>query len=239
MTGTGIHINSRTNQFHVQPDATVVDLLIDVVFLPDLIRDREFSQPLLDAHLGLHVAQVVALEGVPFVRCVEGVVPGALAIGLRRRTGLAEEFDQLLALGQLLLFQPQHGTDAFQGERQAHCGSPDHRAAPAFRVQEAGYLLRERMFVMEGIKADPQIPKIAGQADPFKASVEGPLGHSIVGEGVQHIGGDLLATGQIYHLHRTGVRTVPEEQNFKVGRLAVTVHTTFLERYVAVGLDID
>ena len=227
------------DQLHVQPDATVIDFLIDVVFLPDLIRDREFSQPLLDAHLGLHVAQVVALEGVPFVRRVEGAVPGTLSVGLRRRTGLAEEFDQLLALGQLLFFQPQHGTDAFQGERQAHCGSPDHRAAPALRVQEAGYLLRERMFVMEGIKADPQIPKIAGQADSFKAGVEGPLGHSIVGEGVQHIGGDLLTTGQIYHLHRTGVRTVPEEQNFKVGRLTVTVHTTFLERDVTVGLDID
>ena len=103
-----------------QPDATVVNLLIDVVFLPDLIRDREFSQPLLDAHLGLHVAQVVALEGVPFVRCVEGAVPGALAIGLRRRTGLAEEFDQLLAFGQFLLFQPQHGTDTLQGERLSH-----------------------------------------------------------------------------------------------------------------------
>ena len=195
MTGTGIHINSRTNQFHVQPDATVVDLLIDVVFLPDLIRDREFSQPLLDAHLGLHVAQVVALEGVPFVRRMEGAIPGALAVCLRGSAGLAEEFDQLLAFGQFLLFQPQHGTDTLQGERQAHCGSPDHRAAPALRVQEAGHILRERMFVMEGIKADPHIPKIAGQADSFKAGVEGPLGHSIVGEGVQHIGGDLLTTG--------------------------------------------
>ena len=239
LPGAGIHVDSGTDQLHIQPDATVVDFLIDVVFLPDLIRDREFSQPLLNAHLGLHVAQVVALKGVPFVRRVEGAVPGALAIGLRRRTGLAEEFDQLLAFGQLLLFQPQHGTDTFQGERQAHCGSPDHRTAPALRVQEAGLLLRERMLVMEGIKADPQIPKIAGQADSFKAGVEGPLGHSIVGEGVQHIGGDLLTTGQIYHLHRTGVRTVPEEQNFKVGRLTVTVHTTFLERDVTVGLDID
>ena len=92
---------------------------------------------------------------------------------------------------------------------------------------------------MEGIKADPQIPKIAGQADPFKAGVKGPLGNSIVGESVQHIGGDLLAAGQIHHLHRARVRTVPEEQDFKIGRLAVTVHTTFLERDVTVGLDID
>ena len=55
---------------------------------------------------------------------------------------------------------------------------------------------------MEGIKADPQIPKIAGQADPFKAGVKGPLGNSIVGESVQHVGGDFLATGQIHYLHR-------------------------------------
>ena len=92
---------------------------------------------------------------------------------------------------------------------------------------------------MEGIRGDPQIPKIAGQANPFKAGVEGPLGHSIVGEGVQHVGGDFLSTGQIHHLNRAGICAVPEEHDFKIGRLAVTVHTTFLERYVAVGLDID
>ena len=89
-------------------------MLIDEVFLPDLIRDRELGQLLLDAHLGLHVAQVIPFEGFPLIRRVEGAVPGALAVGLRRSAGLAEEFDQVLALGELLLFKPQHRADAFQ-----------------------------------------------------------------------------------------------------------------------------
>ena len=51
------------DQFHIQPDATDVVFLTGVVFLPDLIRDQEFSQPLLDTHLGLHITQVVGLTG--------------------------------------------------------------------------------------------------------------------------------------------------------------------------------
>ena len=102
------------NQFHVQPDATVVDFLIDVIFLPDLIRDRELGQLLLDTYLGLHVAQVIPFEGFPPIRRVEGAVPGALAIALRRSAGLAEELDQILAFGEFLLFQTEDCADTFQ-----------------------------------------------------------------------------------------------------------------------------
>ena len=80
---------------------------------------------------------------------------------------------------------------------------------------------------MEGIEVDPHISQIPGKADPFKAGVECPLGDGIVGQGIQHIVRDLLTAGQINHLYRAGVGAVPEEQDFKVGRLAVTVHTLF------------
>ena len=43
-----------------------------------------------------------------------GIVAGTAVIGLRWRTGLTEIFDEVFALGELLLFKPQHSTDAFQ-----------------------------------------------------------------------------------------------------------------------------
>ena len=85
-----------------------------MIFLPDLIRDRELGQLLLDAHLGLHVAEVIAFEGFPFIRGMEGAVPSALAIGFRRSAGLAEELDQVLAFGEFLLFQTEDRADTFQ-----------------------------------------------------------------------------------------------------------------------------
>ena len=53
---------------------------------------------------------------------MEGTVPGALAIGLCGSAGLAEVFDQILALGELLFLKAEHGTDALQREGQSHRG---------------------------------------------------------------------------------------------------------------------
>ena len=62
LPGTGIHLNGLLNELHVDADATVVDFLVDVVFLPDLWRYRELGELLLDAHLGLYVTGIVAFE---------------------------------------------------------------------------------------------------------------------------------------------------------------------------------
>ena len=84
---------------------------------------------------------------------MKGAVPGALAVGLRGSAGLAEIFDQILALGELLLLKAEHGTDTLQREGQSHRSRPDHGAAPALRVEVTGAFFRERMIVVKGIKA--------------------------------------------------------------------------------------
>ena len=111
LPGTGIHLDGLLHELHIDADATVVDFLVDVVFLPDLWRYRELGELPLDAHLGLYVTGIVALEQLPLVRRMEGPVSGALAIRLGGKTGLAEVFDELLALGELLLLQTENGTD--------------------------------------------------------------------------------------------------------------------------------
>ena len=72
---------------------------------------------MLDAHFSFYIADIIALEGFPFLRCMKGTIPGPATIGLCCSTGLAEVFDEVLALCELLLLQSQYGTDAFQGKR--------------------------------------------------------------------------------------------------------------------------
>ena len=70
---------------------------------------------------------------------------------------MAEKLDQVFAPGELLFLQTKDRADAFEGERQAHRGRPDHGAAPAFRIEISGTLCGEWMIIMEGIDADAQI----------------------------------------------------------------------------------
>ena len=160
--GAGIHLDGFFHQNHVEPDASVVDFLINVIFLPDEVRYREIGKALLDCHLNLDVPLVIGLEGFPLLRIMEGHVTSAASIGFCRSTGNGEVFDECLALVHLLVFELQHLTDAFKGKRQSHRGRPDHRAAPAFRIQEPGALRGERMIIVEGVKAYAKIGKIPG-----------------------------------------------------------------------------
>ena len=64
-----------------------------------------------------------------------GKIPGPAAFCLCWRTGLAEVPDEVFSLGQLLLPKPQHGSDAFQGKRQAHIRGPDHGALPCSWIE--------------------------------------------------------------------------------------------------------
>ena len=115
--GAGIHINSLSDKRQVNRHTAIIDFLIDVVFLPDRIRHREFLQALLNGHLSLDVTDVIALKSGPFLRRVVWIVSGALTVCLCRSTGLAEELDQILALGELLFLQTEDRADAFEGER--------------------------------------------------------------------------------------------------------------------------
>ena len=86
-----------------------------MVFLPDAVRHGVFGEPCLDGHLRLHIADVVFFKCLPFVRGVFVEIAGALTVGLRWRTGLAEIFDEVFAFGQLLLFQSENSPDSLQG----------------------------------------------------------------------------------------------------------------------------
>ena len=160
--GAGVHFDGFLHQIHVETDTTVVDFLIDVVFIPDIIRHRKFGKPILDADFGLHIADVVFFEGFPLIRRMERAVPCSTAVCFRWSTGYGEVFDQVFALCELLFLKTEDSTYAFQGKRQSHCGRPNHRASPALRIQESGAVNRERVVVMEGVKAHSQITEISG-----------------------------------------------------------------------------
>ena len=112
--GAPVHLNGLPYQFHIQPHAAVVDLLVEMVFLPHAVRHGIFGEPCLDGHLRLHIADVISFERQPFVQGVFGKVAGALTIGLCWRTGLAEIFNEVFALRQLLFFQSQHSAGPLQ-----------------------------------------------------------------------------------------------------------------------------
>ena len=68
----------------------------------------------LNRHFRFHVADVISFEGIPFIRSISRTVAGTAAVALGRCAGLAEVFDEFLALGQLLLLKAENNTDAFQ-----------------------------------------------------------------------------------------------------------------------------
>ena len=85
-------------------------------------------------HFRLHIPEVICLEPFPFLRVMLRQVPHPASVCFGRSAGDTEIADQVFALRQLLLLQPQHYAHAFQ-ERKAQCGGPHHRAAPGCRSQ--------------------------------------------------------------------------------------------------------
>ena len=105
--------NSLLYKCHIQTDAAVIDFLIQMIFIPDEIGNRETGQLLLDAHLGFHITQVICLELLPLFHIVLRKIPGSAAIGLGRGAGNTEVFDEIFSLGQFLLLQSQNCTHPF------------------------------------------------------------------------------------------------------------------------------
>ena len=112
--GAPIHLNSLSHQFHIQSNTAVIDFLVDVVFVPHAVRHGILRKPSLDGHFGLYIADVVLFESQPLIRGMSRKVAGTLSVGLGRRTGLTEIFDEVFAFGQFLLFKTKHRTNAFQ-----------------------------------------------------------------------------------------------------------------------------
>ena len=128
VTGDGL-----LHQREVQPDAPVVDLLVQHIVAPLGFRHGELGETLLDGHFRLHVTEVIRLEERPLLRGVCRIMPERVAIP--RFGGGTEITDQVLALFELLFLQPQHRADAFQRQRQAEGRRPHHRAMPRGGVQ--------------------------------------------------------------------------------------------------------
>ena len=222
LPGLFIHGDGVFHQRPVQRDAPVVDLLIEVILLPHLVRHRVIPQALLNAHLCFHIAQVVGFEGGPPVRSVCREMTRAI---LGRNT---EILDQILALGQLLLVQPQRRSGILQGQRQAEIGRPDHRAVPARRVKvgHAGVLRNGVVLVVQGVAVAAQP---LGQAYPFKGCVEGPLLHTLVRQRFNDRRRERFALCQVDHLHGTAVDAVRKQQNGKVRAFHVAIHRGFAQ----------
>ena len=120
-TGTGIHGDGLPDQFHIHADSPVIDLLVEMVFFPDGIRYRKIGEPFLYLHFRLHIPEVICLEPFPFLRVMLRQVPHPASVCFGRSAGDTEIADQVFALRQLLLLQPQHYAHAFQGTGKAQC----------------------------------------------------------------------------------------------------------------------
>ena len=180
------------HQGAVQQDTPVVDALVEMVVVPLFRRNRKAGQLLLNGHLRLHIPKVIGFEGNPLLRgvCRKPAEGGAI-LGLSRR---AEITHQVFAFLELLFLQPQHGAHPFQREGQTQSSRPHHGAVPGVRVQ---------------VSSD-RVPQVSGKTHPLELGVEGPLGHSRVGQRRQYIGRDALTGGEIHHLDGTAVHRIAE-----------------------------
>ncbi len=128
--GAGVYRDRLLDKCHVDLYPSVVDLLVEMVFVPQEVRHGQSGEPLLYRHLGLHVLLVVRLEHGPLFRVMCGEVPCPVPVGTRRLAGDAEIADQRLAFRHFLLVQVQRGADALQRQRQSQIGSPYQGAVP-------------------------------------------------------------------------------------------------------------
>ena len=78
--GSAVHLNRLPYKLHIQRNTTVVDFLVDVIFVPYAVRHRIFGKPSLYGHFGLHIADVIFLERQPLIRSVCRKVACALFV---------------------------------------------------------------------------------------------------------------------------------------------------------------
>ena len=119
----------------ITEDASVIDRLINVVFIPYRVRNRIVPEAVLDLHLDLDIALVVFLEKSPFVRSISRKVSGPAAIYFCRLTGREEVANEIFAFLQLLLLKSKNCADHLKRKGQAIVGSPDPGALPAGGIQ--------------------------------------------------------------------------------------------------------
>ena len=200
-----IHGRGLPDEGPVEPDAPVVDRLVDVPQIPLRSGDAESLQLLPDRPLRFNVPPVVLDELGPLLRSVLRQVPRPLSVGLGRPAGHREEPDQVPSLADLLLVlrKTKDDADVAQGPRKAKLCSLDHGIEPLLR--------RHRN------------PQMSRQAGPFKISIVGRF-HDIrilQGRG-DRIELDLLRSRErwslrchVDHVDRIIVKGIGQQQDLK------------------------
>ena len=109
---TLIAANRLGDEGTVEHDAPVVDLLVEGVIAPLRLRDRELGELLLNGHFRFHIPKVVGFEKRPFLQRICRIMSNGRTVFCFCRS--AEIPNEVFAFFELLLFEAQHGTDAFQ-----------------------------------------------------------------------------------------------------------------------------
>ena len=216
-----ITANRLGDEGAVEHDAPVIDLLVEGVVTPLRLRDWELGELLLNGHFRFHISKVVGFEQRPFLQRICRIMSNGRTVSCFCRS--AEIPDEVFAFFELLLFQTQHGTDAFQRKRQSEGRRPDHCAVPGGRVE-----------ILSG-----WVSKIAGQTHALELCIECPFGHGRVGQRRADISRNRFSGSQIHDLHRSTVCGVAEEQHLKIWGFGIAVHAAFGEVLGGEGLNID
>ena len=85
------------HQLRIQADAAVIDFLIEMIFFPDEVRNREAGEALFDSKFYFHVTAVIFLEADPFFSVMLGQVSGSAIVCLGGLAGAAEVFDEVFS----------------------------------------------------------------------------------------------------------------------------------------------
>ena len=125
-----IHLDCLLYKLTIDHNAAIVDHLVEMILIPDKVRNRVVLQPLLYLHFDFHIALIILLEQFPLLRRELGKIPGPSSIGFGRLAGVTEIPDQVLAFFELLLLEPQGGTNPLKSERKSVISSQYHGAFP-------------------------------------------------------------------------------------------------------------
>ena len=96
----------------VKHNTPVVDLLIESVIAPLGLGDRKLGELLLNGHFRFHIPEVIGFEKRPFLRRICRIMSNERTVPRFCRS--AEIPNEVFAFFELLLFEAQHSTDAFQ-----------------------------------------------------------------------------------------------------------------------------
>ena len=149
-----VNSDSVCGQCGVDTDTSVVNLLIDLILLPEVIRYWEVGELAPNLGFYLHVAGIIGLKQPPAIRVTTGHALISVLIGD------AEILDEFLAFTHLLRIEIQYRADIFQRKWQAKGCRPHHGAPPTSWIKSSS--------------------EVGAETGAFKSSVVSPLNHGRV-----------------------------------------------------------